>query len=109
MGGRECTACDVVFSLKTPITQYHTRQSIRSQQRMQQEQCTDALSAVCCTPCAVAQDALEMEKIADHDRVTVTVAQVAHAKEMDPPEMDVDKAPPEYSNVYCKVPKQCEV
>lgn len=105
--GRECNGCDVLFSLKTPITQYHTRQSLRSQQRMQEEQCTDALSAICCTPCAVAQDALEMEKIADDERVTVSVAQVAPTKEMDQPKMGLDEAPPGYSLV--EVPKQCEV
>lgn len=59
---RDCGLCDAVFSSKTPCTQYQTRQSIRAQHELEEADCTDCLAAVCCTPCAVAQDTLEIEK-----------------------------------------------
>jgi len=59
---RDCGVCDVLFSLKTPFTQYQTRASIRAQHQLVENECTDCLSAVCCTPCAVGQDALELER-----------------------------------------------
>jgi len=59
---RECDACDLFFALKTPNTQYHTRQSIRSEHDLENAQCVDCVSSIFCTPCAVAQDTLEMER-----------------------------------------------
>lgn len=59
---RDCTACDACFSLKPQITQYHTRQSVRAAHLLEEAPVTDCLAAVCCTPCAVAQDTIELER-----------------------------------------------
>lgn len=59
---RECNTCDVCFALLKPVAQYTTRQTIRGKYNMRDENCSDCCSAVCCTPCAVAQDTLELEK-----------------------------------------------
>lgn len=59
---RDCNFCDVCFSLKTQFTTYQTRQSIRSANNLEDSTCGDCLSACCCTPCAVAQDTLELER-----------------------------------------------
>jgi len=59
---RECGACDVCFSLKPHITQYQTRQSVRASHHLEDAPMTDCISALCCTPCAVAQDTLELER-----------------------------------------------
>merc|ERR1712072_1134674 len=59
---RDCSMWDVCFSLKTQFTTYQTRQSIRAANNLEEGGCGDCLSACCCTPCAVAQDTLEMEK-----------------------------------------------
>merc|ERR1711988_23936 len=59
---RECSACDVCFSLKTPLTQYHTRQTVRSSHLLEDNNGLDCISSCCCTPCAVGQDALEIER-----------------------------------------------
>jgi len=59
---RDCSIFDVCFSLKTHFTQYHTRQSIRAEHRLEEMECGDCVSTVCCLPCAVGQDALEMER-----------------------------------------------
>merc|ERR1712070_1314899 len=59
---RECNACDVCFALAKPISQYTTRQTIRGKYNMQDDNIRDCCTAVCCTPCAVAQDTLELEK-----------------------------------------------
>merc|ERR1712196_129105 len=59
---RDCTACDACFSLKTPFTQYHTRQSVRSMHHLEEANCLDCLTACCCTSCAVGQDALELSR-----------------------------------------------
>jgi len=56
--GRECGACDMCFN---QWQQYSTRQTIRGRYGLQ-EDLTDALSACCCTPCAVGQDAMELEQ-----------------------------------------------
>ena len=59
---RECNTCDVCFALLKPVAQYTTRQTIRGKYNMRDENCSDCCSAVCCTPCDVAQDTLELEK-----------------------------------------------
>eukprot|EP00658_Telonema_sp_P-2_P030596 TRINITY_DN2307_c0_g1_i1.p1 TRINITY_DN2307_c0_g1~~TRINITY_DN2307_c0_g1_i1.p1 ORF type:complete len:323 (+),score=67.13 TRINITY_DN2307_c0_g1_i1:112-1080(+) len=58
---RECTACDVCFGLLKPVSQYTTRQTIRGKYGLKDENCSDFCTALCCTPCAVAQDAMELE------------------------------------------------
>lgn len=76
---RECHPCDVLWALKTPITQYHTRQTIRSTHDLEEAPVTDCLGAVCCMPCVVAQDTLELEHRAAmqpplfHQAVTVSI------------------------------------
>merc|ERR1711998_170073 len=59
---RDCHACDGLFAFKPQITQYHTRQTIRATHGLETAECFDALSAICCTPCAIAQDTIEMER-----------------------------------------------
>merc|ERR1711988_1699094 len=77
--GRDCHACDVLWAMKTPITQYHTRQSIRAKYDLEEAPCTDCLQTVCCIPCVVAQDTLELEHRAAmqppqfHQAVTVSI------------------------------------
>lgn len=104
---RDCTACDALFSMKTPITQFQTRQSLRAEHSIQDAPITDCLAAVFCTPCAVAQDSIEIERRAamnqastgDASTVTVSV-----------PMMDVPV--PAYAPAtsdYSKVPEQCQV
>jgi len=56
---RDCRTCDVCSFLCATSSQYTTRQSIRSRFLMQEDP-LDALSACCCTPCAVGQDAIEL-------------------------------------------------
>jgi Cys-rich protein (TIGR01571 family) len=58
---RECTGCDVCFAMIKPVAQFTTRQSIRGKYGLEDSTVTDALSACCCTPCAVGQDTLELE------------------------------------------------
>merc|ERR1712100_211137 len=60
---RDCHACDGLFAFKPQITQYHTRQTIRATHGLETAECFDALSAICCTPCAIAQDTIEMESV----------------------------------------------
>merc|ERR1712054_435843 len=71
---RDCGLCDFLLSLKTPITQYQTRQSIRAEYDLEEANVTDCLGSVCCTPCVVAQDALELEH-----RATLQPAQAVTA------------------------------
>lgn len=71
---RECTGFDVCFAMVKPMAQYTTRQSIRGKYGLEDNNVLDTLSACCCTPCAVAQDTLELEKRASQDHLTVTVA-----------------------------------
>merc|ERR1711959_260969 len=59
---RECGVCDVCFSLKPQITQYQTRQSVRASHQLEEAPITDCISALCCTPCAIGQDTLELER-----------------------------------------------
>jgi len=58
---RECTSCDVCFSLCKPVAQYTTRQTIRGKYNLA-DNASDGCIACFCTPCAVAQDSLELEK-----------------------------------------------
>lgn len=58
---RECNICDVCCVVLKPVAQYTTRQTIRGKYNLADDS-TDMLSACCCTPCAVAQDTLELEK-----------------------------------------------
>eukprot|EP00656_Telonema_subtile_P036238 TRINITY_DN401_c0_g1_i1.p1 TRINITY_DN401_c0_g1~~TRINITY_DN401_c0_g1_i1.p1 ORF type:complete len:340 (+),score=35.58 TRINITY_DN401_c0_g1_i1:220-1239(+) len=58
---RECDVCDVCFSVIKPVAQYTTRQSIRGKYQLSSDS-SDACVACCCTPCAVAQDSLELER-----------------------------------------------
>jgi len=107
--GRECHTCDALFSLKTPITQYQTRQSVRGQYKMQDAQISDCLAAACCTPCAVAQDTIELER-----RAVVNAAAAQHVMQvpMPPlPEASVAISMPEMplKGDYSKVPSQCQV
>jgi Cys-rich protein (TIGR01571 family) len=92
---RECHACDGLFALKPQITQYHTRQSIRATNGLENAQCYDFMSAACCTPCAIAQDTIEMERrSALAINTPVIVVPVGHDIEM--------SAPPQYAPVYSK-------
>merc|ERR1712146_823031 len=59
---RECTGCDVCFAMAKPVAQYTTRQTIRAKYGLEDSNCPDCLSAFCCTPCAVGQDTLELER-----------------------------------------------
>merc|ERR1711968_371727 len=54
--------CAFLYAFKPQITQYHTRQTIRATHGLETAECFDALSAICCTPCAIAQDTIEMER-----------------------------------------------
>merc|ERR1711934_229090 len=97
---RDCSACDGLFALKTPITQYHTRQSIRSANSLETAEFYDAFGAVCCTPCAVAQDTLELERrtalnaLPAQQMATVTALPVGTAVPM-----QAIPAPPEYEKL----------
>jgi len=104
--GRECHACDVLWSIKTPITQYQTRQSIRGQYKIQDAQMSDFLAAACCTPCAVAQDAIELER-----RMVVNAAAAQYVVQVTMPEASVAISMPEVplKGDYSKVPSQCQV
>lgn len=62
---RECSVCDACCSFKTPLTQYHTRQSIRAANRLEEAQLEDCITALCCTTCAVGQDTLELQRRAE--------------------------------------------
>lgn len=99
---RDCNFCDVVFSLKTPITQYQTRQSIRAEHKIADSPVADCLAAVLCTPCAVAQDSIEMERRAD--MMVVPVAPVVPPR---PPTVTVDELPTK--GEYSQVPAQFQV
>merc|ERR1711959_49306 len=59
---RDCGVCDVCFSLKPQITHYQTRQSVRASHQLEEAPFTDCISALCCTPCAIGQDTLELER-----------------------------------------------
>merc|ERR1711988_24848 len=60
---RDCSVCDVCCTGKAvPFVQYLTRQSIRADNLLEEEEFGDCLAACCCTPCAVGQDALELER-----------------------------------------------
>ena len=65
---RDCSPCDVCFN---QCQQYATRQTIRGRYGLLQDNTHDVLSACCCTPCAVAQDTLELEHRALLDRALV--------------------------------------
>jgi len=103
---RDCSPCDVVFALKTPITQYHTRQSIRSANSLETAECYDALTSVCCTPCAVAQDTLELDRrtalnaLPGQQMATIAAVPVGTTVSM----TAVPPPPPEYE----KLPAQCQ-
>merc|ERR1712166_203213 len=56
--GRECTVCDLCNL--NPVAQYTTRQAIRARYGLREES-TDMPLACCCTPCAMAQDTIELE------------------------------------------------
>jgi len=64
---RECSVCDVCFAVIKPIAQYTTRQSLRGKYGLASEEFSDLFSACCCTPCAVAQDAIELENRSSQD------------------------------------------
>jgi len=106
--GRDCHACDALWAMKTPITQYHTRQSIRAKYDLEEAPCTDCLQTVCCTPCAVGQDTLELER-----RTTMPApaprpaAPPAYAQTV-VVETSVPMAPVT-NGEYEKVPAQCQV
>lgn len=106
--GRDCHACDALWAMKTPITQYHTRQSIRAKYDLEEAPCTDCLQVVCCTPCAVGQDTIELERR--------TAIPAPAARPAAPPayaqtvvvETSVPMAPVTHGE-YEKVPAQCQV
>lgn len=100
---RDCHACDALWSLKIPITQYQTRQSMRGQFKLADAPIADCLAAVCCTPCAVAQDAIELERraVLTQAMAVPDSAEVAISVPME--------APPSYKGDYEKVPAQCQV
>lgn len=101
---RDCGVCDLLFSLKTPITQYHTRQSIRAEYDLEEANVADCLGSVCCTPCVVAQDALELEhRAAMQPPPAQPVTAVTVSVAMAPPSYTV--APPTKGD-YEKVPEQ---
>lgn len=99
---RDCGLCDFLFSLKTPITQYHTRQSIRAEHDLEEANVTDCLGSVCCTPCVVAQDALELEHRAAMQPPTQPVTAVTVSVAMAPPSYQVAPTKGDYE----KVPEQ---
>jgi len=111
--GRECTLCDACFSLRPQLTQYHTRQSIRAKHNLEERQCTDCFAALCCTPCAVAQDTLELERRANTVAAQQQLVQVAAAVppgmapelRLQIPEIHVAApAPPKYEVVESAAP-----
>merc|ERR1712093_466768 len=104
---RDCSVCDGIFAMKTPITQYHTRQSIRSANSLETAECYDAVTAVCCTPCAVAQDAIELERLAALNALPGQQMQVITAAAI-PIGTTVQMAPVT-NGEYEKVPAQFQV
>jgi Cys-rich protein (TIGR01571 family) len=99
---RDCSACDVCFSVKPQLTTYHTRQSIRSANGLQTNEVVDAVAACCCTPCAVAQDTLELERREALNALPGTQMEVIAAV---PVGTVAVAAPPSYE----KLPPACQV
>jgi Cys-rich protein (TIGR01571 family) len=105
---RDCHTCDAVMSLKTPITQYHTRQSIRAAHDIENAPLTDFFQSVCCTPCAVAQDTMELAKRSAVPAAATEATPPAYVVQTSVPmEGVVHWAPPPAD--YEKVPAQCQV
>jgi len=104
---RDCHFCDALWSIKTPITQYQTRQSLRGKHGLADAPITDCLAAVCCTPCAVAQDTLELERRATNAQAVAPALQVVVH-----PQPTVSQSvppPPPLKGDYVQVPAQCQV
>merc|ERR1712046_449126 len=97
----------MIFAMKTPITQYHTRQSIRGSYDLEEAPIEDCLAAVCCTPCAVAQDTLELEHRSYMEPPTVTmVAPVIVSSTPPPPPPPPPPVAVEMNGEYEKVETQ---
>jgi Cys-rich protein (TIGR01571 family) len=105
---RDCHFCDAFFSMKTPITQYQTRQSLRSEHKLADAPVSDCFAALCCTPCAVAQDTIELERRkATHEMVSTVAVTIDQ-----PPAYAVQTSVPLESVMkeeYSQVPVQCQV
>jgi hypothetical protein len=99
--------CDACFSMKTPFTQYHTRQTVRSTHLLEDSTCLDCFSSCCCTPCAVAQDALELERRGPSAAPAPPAMQivVAEGTQIVLPTETTKAAPP----AYAQVPLQMQV
>merc|ERR1711907_56143 len=80
--GRECSYCDAVFSSYSPVAQFTTRQSIRSRYGLAEDP-SDCLVACCCTPCGVAQDALELASRAQQKQYQEDQEELALREEED--------------------------
>jgi len=102
---RECTVCDVCFSMVKPVAAYTTRQSIRSKYGLADNNASDMLAACCCTPCAIGQDTLELEKRAMMEQVVPGPAPDLTAPGMPPVYMVAASAPPAAEVVMTSVTK----
>merc|ERR1711967_108384 len=101
---RECTFCDVCFSMMKPVAQYTTRQTIRSKHSLADANVQDMLAAVCCTPCAIAQDTIELEKRSMMQQADAPATHL-EAPGMPPVYMVAATAPPQAEVVMTPVTK----
>merc|ERR1719235_559991 len=101
---RECTFCDVCFSMMKPVAQYTTRQTIRSKHSLADANMQDMLAAVCCTPCAIAQDTIELEKRSMMQQADAPATHL-EAPGMPPVYMVAATAPPQAEVVMTSVTK----